>query len=241
MVVWAEVVALEDAAAPSFELDYASPAVQVAMKEWLFPTGLLRSTTMLLRTKPRKVRHSMTAAKAIAAEAIAAEAIAAGAAEGLTLLRADSASGFLHVSAKGGRYRARLDRGGKYVGLGSYPTPEKAALGVARRLSENLPSNAPVGRRLRDTRPADATPRVLTAAGAEAVAAAAADGLTLVRANNATAFCTCPTGRPRARTRRSSDATATTTTSAASARPKRRLCASHDGCATTRHRMGRRR
>ena len=55
--------------------------------------------------------------------------------EGLALLKADTATGFKNVtvtSSKTKPYRAEVQRGGKYVYLGSFVTAEEAALSVAR-------------------------------------------------------------------------------------------------------------
>ena len=57
-------------------------------------------------------------------------------AEGLTLLKADNATGYFGVHlAKPGKakpYQAQVRRGGKMVSLGSFATAEEAALCVAR-------------------------------------------------------------------------------------------------------------
>ena len=56
-------------------------------------------------------------------------------AEGLTLLKADNKTGYFGVSHKPGRpkpYEARVRRGGKQVGLGTFATAEEAALCIAR-------------------------------------------------------------------------------------------------------------
>ena len=68
----------------------------------------------------------------------AAEAIAAAAGEGLTLVRADNATGFRgvchHEKRSSKPFQARLKRGGKREHLGNYATAEEAALAVARKL-----------------------------------------------------------------------------------------------------------
>ena len=67
----------------------------------------------------------------------AEEALRQAEAEGLTLLRSESNSGYKGVSFKGFRnrakpYHAEVRRGGKNVHLGSFTTAEEAALVVAR-------------------------------------------------------------------------------------------------------------
>ena len=56
-------------------------------------------------------------------------------ADGLTLLKADNKTGYFGVSLNTSKvkpYVARVRRGGKQVSLGSFATPEEAALCVAR-------------------------------------------------------------------------------------------------------------
>ena len=56
-------------------------------------------------------------------------------AEGLTLLKADSKTGYFGVHHKPGKpnpYQAAVQRGGKQVTLGSFATAEEAALCIAR-------------------------------------------------------------------------------------------------------------
>ena len=69
--------------------------------------------------------HPMTAAEAVAA---------AAATEGLTLARADNTSGFrlVYYHKKRNQYDATLKHNGKQLHLGSFPTPQVAALCVAR-------------------------------------------------------------------------------------------------------------
>jgi hypothetical protein len=60
-------------------------------------------------------------------------------AEGLTLLKADSTTGYFGVNHQPGRpkpYQARVRRGGNTVSLGNFATAEEAALCVARTLEE---------------------------------------------------------------------------------------------------------
>ena len=99
---------------------------------------------------------------------MAAEAHAAAAAEGLTLLRAENSTGFKGVWNLGGRskpFQAMLHRGGRKEFLGHFATALKAG-----------PTN---GRFTAKPGPAPMT-------AAEAHAAAASDGLTLVRSATAT-------------------------------------------------------
>jgi len=53
-------------------------------------------------------------------------------AEGLSLVLADSKTGYSGVRPNGKRYQAMVTRGGKLVGLGTFDTPEEAALCVAQ-------------------------------------------------------------------------------------------------------------
>ena len=112
----------------------------------------------------------------------AAEAIAAAEAEGLALRTAETATGYRHVWPNPGNaskpFVAQLHGGsngrekphGKEKYLGIFATAEEAALAVARHLGAKVRSIGPT--------------YSLTAA--EAHAAAAAEGLTLVKANTLT-------------------------------------------------------
>ena len=73
----------------------------------------------------------------------AAEAVAAAAAEGLTLVRANNASGFRYVLQLGNRHRAQLRFNGERRYLGSFHTPEQAALRVARWLRDRASEDEP--------------------------------------------------------------------------------------------------
>ena len=70
-------------------------------------------------------------------------------AEGLTLLEADSKTGYFGVIHISGTkpYLARVNRGGKQVCLGSFATAEEAALCIARsaegRAAAKRPAAAP--------------------------------------------------------------------------------------------------
>jgi len=111
----------------------------------------------------------------------AAEAIAAAAAEGLELVQSSSnVTGFRGVAKHGGKYAARVRENGKLCYLGSCSTPEQAALSYARH----------VGAARAAAEAAEAwvhLPQPLTAA--EAIAAAATEGLELVpSSSNVTGF-----------------------------------------------------
>ena len=112
----------------------------------------------------------------------AAEAHAAAAAEGLALLRAENATGFKGVN-RGGKhtskpFQAQLKRGGRMEYKGIFATAEEAALAVARFLGPEGVAAALV--------PPEPAAAPMTAA--EAHAAADAEGLLLVRAENPTGF-----------------------------------------------------
>ena len=100
------------------------------------------------------------------------EALRQAEAEGLTLLRSNSSStGFKGVrfdsNCKSKPYRALVQRGGKLVSLGSFATPEHAALSYARTPEAQAAS------------PASPAPPLLTTE--EALRQAEAEGLTLLR------------------------------------------------------------
>ena len=61
------------------------------------------------------------------------------AAEGLTLHKSDNTSGYMNVSYSktASPYKAEVRRGGKRVTLGSFVTPEEAALCYARDVARN--------------------------------------------------------------------------------------------------------
>ena len=125
-------------------------------------------------------------------EMTADEAMAAAAAEGLPLIRsAASATGFFHVTYNGGflKYTAtRLDRCGSSDRVSvSCATPEGAALAVARHLGADAAWEA-VAAEARSSAMRDEFKDVLEMTAEEAVAAAAEEGLPLVRANSVTGF-----------------------------------------------------
>ena len=100
----------------------------------------------------------------------AAEALRQAAAEGLTLVRSDSRTGYRGVKFSGSglnHYQARVRRGGKQVSIGLFATAEEAALCYAR---------TPEGRA---AAPAPSKPPPMTAE--EALRQAEAEGLTLLR------------------------------------------------------------
>jgi hypothetical protein len=115
---------------------------------------------------------------AVSAPMTAAEAHAAAAAEGLALVRAETPTGFKGVSRNSNSaikpFKAQLRHGGRDKHLGVFATAEEAALAVARFLG-------PEGVSAALARPAPMT-------AAEALAAAAAEGLTLLNAENAAGF-----------------------------------------------------
>ena len=105
----------------------------------------------------------------------AAEVHAAAVEEGLTLLRAENTAGFMYVGrhdTKGKPFQASLRHSGQQHHLGYFATAEEAALAVARFLGPECV--------------AAALAAPMTAA--EAHAAAAAEGLALLRAENPTGF-----------------------------------------------------
>ena len=79
----------------------------------------------------------------------AAQAIAAAATEGLTLERANSASGFRFVQTLRDSYRVQLFHNSEVHSLGSFPTPEEAALCVARWLRDHPATDEEAGEYVR--------------------------------------------------------------------------------------------
>ena len=97
-------------------------------------------------------------------------------AEGLTLLVADNKTGYFGVHHQRGKnkpYEARVRRGGKQVSLGSFATPEEAALCVAR---------SPEGQA------AAKQTAAVPLTSEEARQQAQAEGLTLLKADNTTGY-----------------------------------------------------
>ena len=107
----------------------------------------------------------------------AAEATAAATAEGLELVPSSNAAGLKGVSKQGGKYQAQVREDGKQHHLGSFDTPEEAALHYARY----------VGAVRAAAETAEARGEGLFTAS-EARAAAAAEGLELVPSSNPTGF-----------------------------------------------------
>jgi len=76
----------------------------------------------------------------------AAEARAAAAAEGLELVSSGNALGFKGVDKNGGKYAVRICEDGKMRHLGTFATPEEAALAFARhtaKLADRMPVRLP--------------------------------------------------------------------------------------------------
>ena len=73
-------------------------------------------------------------AEKAAARLTAPQALAAAAREGLTLVPADNATGFMCVSKDGNHFKAEIKKEGVVEYLGTFATPEEAALMVAKRL-----------------------------------------------------------------------------------------------------------
>ena len=129
---------------------------------------------------------AVNAAKALEpAPMTAAEANALAGAEGLALLRAENSTGFKGVgrqhSASKPFMASVMKRGNSKTYLGSFATAEEAALAVARFLGPEGVAAALAADAAEESEPAPMTAR-------EALAAAAAVGLPLVRAENATGF-----------------------------------------------------
>eukprot|EP00908_Phaeocystis_cordata_P004160 Transcript_14548.p1 GENE.Transcript_14548~~Transcript_14548.p1 ORF type:complete len:254 (-),score=55.58 Transcript_14548:51-758(-) len=119
------------------------------------------------------------------AKAQARAAEAAAAAEGLTLHRSGSESGFTSVyinsTSRGRPYVAQVRRDGKLVYLGQFVTAEEAALAVAR-------AGRGSKRRRCDTGPVPTNTEEAEAQARRAEEAAEAEGLTLKRSSNQTGF-----------------------------------------------------
>jgi hypothetical protein len=143
-------------------------------------------------TMPGSKKHSASTPKA-AAPLTAAAAEAQAKAEGLTLERAASKSGYKGVSVEGRRFLAQLARDGRHLRLGNYETAQEAALVYARAAKaspshthsrEALTAAEVEVRRQRKASREAAAP--LTAAEAEAQAKA--EGLALERAASASGY-----------------------------------------------------
>ena len=120
----------------------------------------------------RAAAEAVEARVAVPEPLTADEARAAAAAEGLELVPSSSnETGFRSVVKHGGKYQAQIKENGKTRHLGSFTTPEEAALCYARRLgAERAAAEAALAR--------DEGPQPLTAD--EARAAAASEGLEMV-------------------------------------------------------------
>ena len=94
-------------------------------------------------------------------------------AEGLSLVRSDNKTGYSCVDRMGKRFQAYVQRGGGKVTLGTYGTPEEAALWVAR---------SPEGK----AKAAEEASPPMTAEAA--LRQAEAEGLSLVRSDNQTGY-----------------------------------------------------
>ena len=127
-----------------------------------------------------------------AAPMTAAEAYAAAAAEGLTLLRSDNSTGFKHVAKQSDTLRkpyvAQPSHGGRQEYQGMFATAEEAALAVARFLARSQESSGEKPPRAAAPAAAPVASRAASMTAAECHAAAAAEGLWLVPADNATGF-----------------------------------------------------
>jgi hypothetical protein len=120
----------------------------------------------------------------------AQQAREAAAAEGLQLVAAANATGFKGVSRSGKRFAAVVGEGGRTTRLGTFDTAEEAALYFARRIGAEAAAVAAMEAMeavASAVARAEATvPMPMTAQ--QAREAAAAEGLQLVAAANATGF-----------------------------------------------------
>ena len=107
------------------------PATQHGDYDWEKPEREAEATE---RGHERRVKKPK--GEAAEPEPTAAQAKAQARAEGLVLVPADNATGFRGVCRNGGRFQARegKKRGGKRSCLGSFSTPEAAALAYARHI-----------------------------------------------------------------------------------------------------------
>ena len=109
----------------------------------------------------------------------AEQARAAAAREELELVPADTRSGFKGVSRGGRKFKADIWKGGKQRFLGTFDTPEEAALAYARHVGENRAAAKAAAARVE-------RPLPLTAEQARAVAVR--EGLELVSADTPSGF-----------------------------------------------------
>ena len=163
--------------------DEAAAAVAAAVASAAAPEPAALVAALQAEIEAEAPADDEGAAAAADPSARAAAALAAAEAEGLTLARADTPSGYVHVRHRTGRtkpFQAQLYHGGRENYLGHFPTAEEAALAVARfRASEEGDA---------DHR-APPTAAEAAAAAAEAVRQAAAEGLTLkTSTDNVTGF-----------------------------------------------------
>ncbi len=125
-------------------------------------------------SKPAPTRPQNNCARAFNQEAAAA-------AEGLTLVRANKSSGLRSVFHSGAQCKAKLVHNGEHHYPGSFNTPKEAALCIAQWLRDNASDKAA-------SAPAAEEDAPCSMAAEAAIAAAAKEGLTLVRADNASGF-----------------------------------------------------
>jgi len=155
----------------------------LAVARFLGPEGVAAEQAAVRDSIGRKLP---AASQRSAAPMTAAEAYTAAAAEGLALLGADNETGFKGVKRNTSNtstisFKAQLMRGGRTIYLGIFATAEEAALAVARFLGpEGVVAS------LAAAASAALEPAPMTAA--EAHAAAAAEGLALLCAENSTGF-----------------------------------------------------
>ena len=101
-------------------------------------TGLPEDGSLTCRAACGEVTPSMQTPLQTSAQLTREEALQQAHAEGLTLRRVDTKSGYANVYVHRGRpyhpYQAKVRRSGKGVALGSFATAEEAALAVARSL-----------------------------------------------------------------------------------------------------------
>ena len=106
---------------------------------------------------------------------------AAAAAEGLTLCReAGTSSGYYGVSSSGTRFKAQVrPKGQRVVSLGSFDSPEGAALAIARRFPRLAEQRAAAAAQRMEAAAARASDLAATMTAEQAAQIAEAEGLTL--------------------------------------------------------------
>ena len=117
-------------------------------KEYLgqFATAEEAALTVARFLGPEGVAAALAAPKPVPAPMTAAEARATAVSEGLTLVGADNATGFMYVSranCASKPFEANVKRGGCRSYLGQFVTAEEAALAVARFLGPEGAAAAP--------------------------------------------------------------------------------------------------